>query len=94
MNDRTPAPVAGGVTACSARDRRRAAYRDRVDGGDCDVRVLRGVPHGLGEPLYADIGFKTNVIIAGGLAILMAIAFDALLVVAGRFVSPRKARPA
>jgi osmoprotectant transport system permease protein len=49
---------------------------------------------GLGEPLYADIGFKTNVIISGGLAILMAIAFDALLVVAGRFVSPwRKARP-
>ena len=49
---------------------------------------------GLGEPLYSDIGFKTNVIISGGLAILMAIAFDALLVVAGRFVSPwRKARP-
>ena len=49
---------------------------------------------GLGEPLYADIGFKTNVIISSGLAILMAIAFDALLVVAGRFVSPwRKARP-
>ena len=32
---------------------------------------------GLGEPLYSDIGFKTNVIISGGLAILMAIAFDA-----------------
>src|SRR5829696_9904707 len=41
---------------------------------------------GLGEPLYADIAFKTNVIISGGLAILMAIAFDALLVVAGRLV--------
>ena len=40
-NDRPPAPVAGGVTACGAGDRRRAAYRDRV-GGDCDVRVLRG----------------------------------------------------
>jgi osmoprotectant transport system permease protein len=43
---------------------------------------------GLGEPLYADIGFKTNVIMSGGLAILMAVAFDALLVVAGRLVSP------
>jgi osmoprotectant transport system permease protein len=43
---------------------------------------------GLGEPLYADIAFKTNVIISGGLAILMAIAFDALLVVAGRLVAP------
>jgi osmoprotectant transport system permease protein len=49
---------------------------------------------GLGEPLYADIGFKTNVIISGGLAIMMAIAFDALLVVAGRLASPwRKVRP-
>jgi osmoprotectant transport system permease protein len=43
---------------------------------------------GLGDPLYADIAFKTNVIISGGLAILMAIGFDALLVVAGRLVSP------
>jgi len=49
---------------------------------------------GLGEPLYADINFKTNVILSGGLAILMAIAFDVLLVVAGRLVSPwRKVRP-
>jgi osmoprotectant transport system permease protein len=49
---------------------------------------------GLGEPLYSDISFKTNVIISGGLAILMAIMFDALLVVAGRFASPwRKVRP-
>jgi osmoprotectant transport system permease protein len=49
---------------------------------------------GLGEPLYADIRFKTNVIISGGLAIMMAIAFDALLVLAGRLASPwRKVRP-
>jgi osmoprotectant transport system permease protein len=46
------------------------------------------LPPGLGQPLYADIGFKTNVIMSGGLAILMAVAFDALLVVAGRLVSP------
>jgi osmoprotectant transport system permease protein len=50
---------------------------------------------GLGDPLYADITFRTNVIIAGGLAILMAIIFDALLVGVGRLASPwRAARPA
>jgi osmoprotectant transport system permease protein len=49
---------------------------------------------GLGDPLLADITFRTNVIVAGGLAILLAIAFDALLVLAGRVASPwRKARP-
>jgi osmoprotectant transport system permease protein len=49
---------------------------------------------GLGDPLYADLTFRTNVLLAGGLAILMAIAFDALLVVAGRVASPwRKVRP-
>lgn len=49
---------------------------------------------GLGDPLYADLTFRTNVLVAGGLAILMAIAFDALLVVAGRVASPwRKVRP-
>jgi osmoprotectant transport system permease protein len=49
---------------------------------------------GLGEPLYADIAFKTNVIISGGLAILMAIMFDSLLVGLGRVASPwRKVRP-
>jgi osmoprotectant transport system permease protein len=49
---------------------------------------------GLGDPLYADITFRTNVILAGGLAILMAIVFDALLVGLGRVASPwRKVRP-
>jgi osmoprotectant transport system permease protein len=49
---------------------------------------------GLGDPLLADITFRTNVIVAGGLAILLAIAFDALLVLAGRVASPwRKVRP-
>lgn len=49
---------------------------------------------GLGDPLLADITFRTNVIIAGGLAILLAIVFDALLVLAGRVASPwRKVRP-
>lgn len=49
---------------------------------------------GLGDPLLKDITFRTNVIVAGGLAILLAIAFDALLVLAGRVASPwRKVRP-
>ena len=33
----------------------------------------------LGSPLYQQITFKTNIVIAGGLSILMAIAFDVLL---------------
>src|SRR5215207_3525444 len=33
----------------------------------------------LGGPLYQQITFKTNIVIAGGLSILMAVAFDALL---------------
>jgi osmoprotectant transport system permease protein len=49
---------------------------------------------GLGDPLLADINFRTNIIVAGGLAILLAIALDALLVLAGRVASPwRKVRP-
>jgi osmoprotectant transport system permease protein len=49
---------------------------------------------GLGDPIYADLTFKTNVALAGGLAILIAIAFDLMLVVAQRFLSPwRKVRP-
>jgi osmoprotectant transport system permease protein len=49
---------------------------------------------GLGEPIYADLNFRTNVVIAGGLAVLMAIAFDLMLIVAQRFLSPwRKVRP-
>jgi osmoprotectant transport system permease protein len=49
---------------------------------------------GLGDPIYADLTFKTNVVIAGGLAILMAVAFDVILVVAQRFVVPwRRVRP-
>jgi osmoprotectant transport system permease protein len=42
----------------------------------------------LGGPLYQQITFKTNIVIAGGLSILMAIAFDALLLVAQRLLAP------
>jgi osmoprotectant transport system permease protein len=49
---------------------------------------------GLGDPIYADINFKTNVAIAGGLAVLLAVAFDGLLVLSQRLLSPwRKVRP-
>jgi osmoprotectant transport system permease protein len=49
---------------------------------------------GLGEEIYADITFKTNVVIAGGLAVLMAIAFDVILVGAQRLLVPwRRVRP-
>jgi osmoprotectant transport system permease protein len=42
----------------------------------------------LGEPLYQQISFKTNIVIAGGLMILMAIAFDLLLLLAQRLLAP------
>ncbi len=51
---------------------------------------------GLGEELISgsNITFKTGVILAGGLAILIAVIFDLLLVLAQRFLAPwRKVRP-
>jgi osmoprotectant transport system permease protein len=42
----------------------------------------------LGAPLYQQIDFKTNIVIAGGLSILMAIAFDLLLLLAQRLLAP------
>ncbi len=42
----------------------------------------------LGGPLYQQITFKTNIVIAGGLSILMAITFDALLLGAQRLLAP------
>ena len=49
---------------------------------------------GLGDPIYADLTFKTNIIVAGGLAILIAIAFDLLLVGIQKVTLPwRTARP-
>ncbi len=43
---------------------------------------------GLGDPIYEFITFKTNIIIAGGLAILIAIAFDAILYAIQRLATP------
>jgi osmoprotectant transport system permease protein len=49
---------------------------------------------GLGEEIYADLTFKTNVVIAGGLAIVMAIAFDVLWLGVQRVLAPwRRVRP-
>jgi len=46
---------------------------------------------GLGEPIFGSefgIDFKTNIIIAGGMAVLMAIAFGLLLLWVQRLVTP------
>ena len=48
---------------------------------------------GLGASIYADIDFKTNVIVAGGLCVLMAIIFDVLLVVLQSLLTPWRAAP-
>jgi osmoprotectant transport system permease protein len=42
----------------------------------------------LGQPLYQQIDFKTNILIAAGLSILMAIALDILLLVSQRLLAP------
>lgn len=49
----------------------------------------------LGGPLYQQITFKTNIVIAGGLTILMALTFDLLLLIVQRLLAPwRRARMA
>ena len=42
----------------------------------------------LGGPLYQQLTFKTNIVIAGGLTILMALTFDLLLLLTQRFLAP------
>jgi osmoprotectant transport system permease protein len=42
----------------------------------------------LGAPLYQQIDFKTNIVIAGGLSILMAIVLDLCLLLAQRLLTP------
>src|SRR5215211_2576546 len=43
---------------------------------------------GLGEPLEAQKAFKTNVVFAGGLAVLMAATLDGLILLAQRLLTP------
>jgi osmoprotectant transport system permease protein len=49
---------------------------------------------GLGQPLIEQPNFKTNIIMVGGLTILMALVLDLLVVLAQRFATPwRRVRP-
>jgi osmoprotectant transport system permease protein len=43
---------------------------------------------GLGAAIYADLDFKTNIIIAGSLAVLMAVVFDVCLLLLQGLLSP------
>ena len=43
---------------------------------------------GLGQEILADVGFKSNVAVAGGLAILLAIVLDLLILLAQRLLTP------
>ena len=43
---------------------------------------------GLGEAIFADINFKSNVAVAGGLAVLLAALLDALILLAQRAITP------
>ena len=84
-DDRPPAAVAGRAAARGAGDHRRAADRHRLDGRDRDARGLRRRRRPRrGDLTGSNITFKTGVVIAGGLAIGMAIAFDVLLLVQRR----------
>lgn len=43
---------------------------------------------GLGAEIYNNITFKTGIVVAGGLAILIAIAFDVVLMIVQRWLTP------
>jgi osmoprotectant transport system permease protein len=43
---------------------------------------------GLGREIYADINFKSNVVTAGGLAVLLAAAFDLIILLVQRLLTP------
>jgi osmoprotectant transport system permease protein len=48
---------------------------------------------GLGKEIYADIFFKSNVVVAGGLAVLLAAVLDILILTVQRVMTPwRRAR--
>jgi osmoprotectant transport system permease protein len=49
---------------------------------------------GLGEEIYADIGFKSNVAVAGGLAVMLAVVLDLMILGGQRVMTPwRRAEP-
>ena len=43
---------------------------------------------GLGEQIFADINFKSNVVVAGGLAVLLAAVLDAVILLTQRAITP------
>ena len=43
---------------------------------------------GLGQAIYSDVNFKSNVVTAGGLAVLLAAALDVVVLVAQRLLTP------
>jgi osmoprotectant transport system permease protein len=43
---------------------------------------------GLGGQIFADINFKSNVVVAGGLAVLLAAVLDGLILLAQRAITP------
>ncbi len=43
---------------------------------------------GLGEQIFADITFKSNVVVAGGLAVLLAAALDLVILLVQRSITP------
>jgi osmoprotectant transport system permease protein len=43
---------------------------------------------GLGGEIFSDINFKSNVVVAGGLCVLLAFALDLILLTCQRFISP------
>jgi osmoprotectant transport system permease protein len=43
---------------------------------------------GLGEQIFSDITFKSNVVVAGGLAVLLAAALDGLILLVQRAITP------
>jgi osmoprotectant transport system permease protein len=50
---------------------------------------------GLGGAIFADLSFKSNVIVGGGLCVLLAVALDVLILTTQKLLTPwRRARPA
>ena len=43
---------------------------------------------GLGDQIFSDINFKSNVVLAGGLAVFLAVVLDGLILVVQRFATP------
>ena len=43
---------------------------------------------GLGEQIFADLTFKSNVVVAGGLAVMLAVVLDGLILLVQRAITP------